>query len=214
MPVSHRLEQFTWHSSATPHRWARGIPIAVMCAVCAAAGYFIGRTAPDDEAPLGTKTVQTSTASPVLEPEGPLARSAKAETGEGTKHTTGADGGRPTPRIQPKPSTPVVVLINPNSVENSKGAEKDFAASVSVPLHVESKDSVDGLEEPKAEKSNRKKKVAFTNRRQEGASQAARADGEAIRFASPRPQSRENFPSRYEPSNFRDYRDLRGYMLR
>ena len=111
---------------------------------------------------------------------------------------------------------PVVVLINPNSAEKAKDAEKDSAASVSVPsLHVESKDGVDGLEEPRAEKSKRKKKVVSTSRREERASQAARAAGEPdVRFALPHPQSRENFSSRYEPSNFRDYRDLRGYMLR
>ena len=209
MPVSHRSEEFTWHSSATPHRWARAIPIVLLCAVCAAAGYFIGRTAPNKEAHLDTTTLQTIAVAPVLEPEAPLARSAKAETDEGTHHPTGSHEGRPTPRTQPNPVAPVVVLINPNSADNSKGAEKDSAASVSVPLHEESKDSVDGLEEPRAEKSKRKKKVASTSRRQE----AVGADAD-VRFASPRPQPRENFPSRYEPSNFRDYRDLRGYMLR
>ena len=214
MPLSRRSEPFTWHSSATPHRWARTIPIVVLCAVCAAAGNFIGRTAPNKEAHLGTKTLQTNAVAPVLEPEAPLARSAKAE-GEGTHHTTGAHEGRPTPRTQPKPVAPVVVLINPNSADNSQGAEKDSAASVSVPLHVDSEDSVDGLEEPRAEKSKRKRNVVSTSRRQERASQAERVDGGPdVRFASPRPQPRENVPSRYEPSNFRDYRDLRGYMLR
>ena len=214
MPVSHRSEQFTWHSSAAPHRWDRAISILVLCAVCAAAGYFIGRTASDDEASLGTKTLQTN--APVLGPEAPSARSATAETAEGTHYTTGASKVDQTPRTQPKPEAPVVVLINPNSAENSKEAEKNSKASGSVPsLHVEPKDGVDGLEGPSAEKSKRKKKVVSTSRRHERASQGAGADLEAdVRFASPRPQARENIPSRYEPSYVRDYRDLRGYMLR
>ena len=210
MPLSHRSEPFTWHSSAEPYRWARALPIVVLCAVCAAAGYLIGRTAPNNEAHLGTKTLQTNTIAPLLEPEAPLARSAKAE---GTHHTTGAHEGRPTPQIQPKPVAPVVVLINPNSAEKAKEAEKDTAASASIPsLHVESQDSAHG-EEPRAEKFRRKKKVLSTSQLQERASQDARADGEAD-VRSLRSQSRQNFRSRYEPSNFRDYRDLRGYMLR
>ena len=200
MPVQHKSEQFTWHSSATPHRWARAIPIAVLCAVCAGAGYFIGRTAPNVEAPLDSKTPQTTAVAPALEPAGPLAASAKAEIDEGAKHSpTGADVGRQQPRTQPKPVTPVVVLLNPNSAEKAKGAEKE--ASVSVPsLHVESEDSADGWEEPRAEKSRRKKKAVSTSRRQERASHAERVGGGAdVRFALPRPQSRENFSSRYEP---------------
>ena len=117
--------------------------------------------------------------------------------------------GRLTPRAEPNlPGLPAG-LLNPNSAESAKEKVADSAPSSRVPTE----GIPNGREKPIAEKSMRRKR--FIIRRQEdGSSHAGRADSADVRLASRRPPSRDGISSRYEPSSVRDYRDLRGYMLR
>ena len=117
---------------------------------------------------------------------------------------------RRTPRAEPNlPGLPVD-LLNPNSAENAKDKVARSAPSSRVPTQ----GSANNPEKPHGEKSMRRKR-SIISRQQDGASHAGRADsGADVRLASRRPPSRDGILSRYEPSSVRDYRDLRGYMLR
>jgi hypothetical protein len=44
MPVRQAAEPFTWQSSAPHTGWTRTTYVAVLCALFAAGGYFLGRT--------------------------------------------------------------------------------------------------------------------------------------------------------------------------
>ena len=138
-----------------------------------------------------------------LVPDRLQADSEKTQIGDDTV----ADG-RLTPRAEPKlPGLPAG-LLNPNSAESAKEKVADSAPSSRVPTEGIANDS----EKPIAEKSMQRKR-SIIRRQEDGSSHAGRADSVDVRLASRRPPSRDGISKRYEQS-VRDYRDLRGYMLR
>jgi hypothetical protein len=205
MPVRQTAEPFTWQSSAPYARWSRATHVAVLCAFFAAGGYFLGRTV----AAPGAKPLDRAAIEAVDRTAATVAHVAARKN---TMATAGTDQSTSRPIAQPSgsPDRPSVVLLNPNTVQRSK--EVGGASAGPVPAQKEPDDRGEG----RIAKPAQKKQSVITkkpNRPVDEDTGAARSYATHPRVAVPRP-SFANDDFRYEPRRYRDYRDLRGSMLR
>ena len=211
MPVRQTAEPFTWQSSAPHASWSRGQRyVAVLCALFAAGGYFLGRTvAAPGAKPLDRTAIEAA--------DRTAATAADVAARENTMATVGTDQSisaetpsRPIAQPSASPDRPPVVLLNPNTVQRSK--EVGRASAGPVPAQNEPDDRREG----RIAKPAQEKKSVITkkpNRPVDKHTDSARSYANHPPIAVPRP-SLANDDFRFEPRRYRDYRDLRGSMLR
>jgi hypothetical protein len=193
MPARRDQEPFIWHGAAPRTSGLRGFLAAALCVVCASAGYYAGRSAVDP----GQKATPTQTQEMVSLNGDELGRPAQST------NTAPEDSS-----VQPKApaaDVPRVVLLNPNATENVRDVEGEHnlhaigQAAVSQPV-------------PKraaAAPFRKKPKAPLSRGRQRS---VAGADN-ALRGPFPARAPRNTLASKQD-SEYRDYRDLRAFMLR
>ena len=184
--------------------------VAVLCALFAAGGYFLGRTvaAPDAKS-LDRTANETAHRTAATAPHVKARENTMATVG--TDQSTSAETpSRPIAQPSATPDRPPVVLLNPNTAQRSK--EVGRASAGPVPAQKEPDDRREG----RIAKPAQEKKSVITkkpNRPVDEHTDSARSYANHPPIAVPRP-SLANDDFRYEPRRYRDYRDLRGSMLR
>ena len=203
MPVRQTAEPFTWQSSAS-HNRTRTTYVAVLCALFAAGGYFLGRTvaAPDAKS-LDRTANETAHRTAATAPHVKARENTMATVG--TDQSTSAETpSRPITQPSATPDRPPVVLLNPNTAQRSGKVGR--ASAGPVPGQEEPDDRSAG----RKEKPAKEKKSVITKKPNRPVDESY---ADHPRLAVPRP-SLANDDFRYEPRRYRDYRDLRGSMLR
>ena len=207
MPVRQTAEPFTWQSSAS-HNRTRTTYVAVLCALFAAGGYFLGRTvaAPDAKS-LDRTANETAHRTAATAPHVKARENTTATVG--TDQSTSAETpSRPIAQPSATPDRPPVVLLNPNTAQRSEKVGRASAGPVAA------QEEPDDRSAGRIAKPAQEKKSVITKKPNRPVDKdSARSYADHPRVAVPRP-SLANDDFRYEPRRYRDYRDLRGSMLR
>ncbi len=195
-------EAFAWHSAA-PRQSARTLFIAVLCAVCAGAGYMMGQAKPEAVDGLAASVSSADQKS--------YASSASLLQTDLDQATRQASSTAPTPSstLQKTPETdaPRVVLLNPNSADGERESERKSERSGS---------TVDSqrLDQPISEiapAARKRKKASLARRQEKSFDKPGRASPPDP--VSDRAQSRNALSFRQDKP-LRDYRDLREQLFR
>ena len=198
-------EPFTWHSADPQSYGKRLMFVALLCVLCGSAGYLAGRSGVDpDRVPAKIRTTSQTTVAPassnaVSEVPSKLDRSA-------TEAVPTTDNRSSFQTIASKTDVPPVVLLNPNSTNKAELSEHKSGPSAA---------TIDSqrVNTPTSAEPMRKKQKVFHSRRQDRSlAEKGRAlnDGSAPRRVPPR----NALSTRHDDNAYRDYRDLREFMLR
>ena len=130
MPVRQTAEPFTWQSSAPHTGWTRTTYVAVLCALFAAGGYFLGRTvAAPGAKPLDRTAIEAVDRTAATAPH--VAARENTMATAGTDQSTSAETpSRPIAQPSASPDRPPVVLLNPNTAQRSKEVGRASAGPV------------------------------------------------------------------------------------
>ena len=132
--------------------------VAVLCALFAAGGYFLGRTvAAPDAKPLDRTAIETADRTAATAPDVKARENTMATVG--TDQSTSAETpSRPIAQPSATPDRPPVVLLNPNTAQRSK--EVGRASAGPVPAQEEPDDRGEG----RKEKPAKEKKSVITKK--------------------------------------------------
>ncbi len=184
--------------------------MAVLCALFAAGGYFLGRTvaAPGakhlDRTAIEAVDRTAATAADVAARENTMAAAGTDQS------TSGETPSRPIAQPSASPNRPSVVLLNPNTVQRSKEVGGASAGPVAVQKEPDDRDEV------RIEKPAQKKESVITQKPKRSVDQdrySARSYANHPRVVVPRP-SLANDDFRPKPRRYRKDRDVRDFTLR
>ena len=199
-------EPFTWHSADPRSNGRRHLFVALLCVSCGSAGYLAGRSGVDpDRVPAKIRTTSQTTVAPanskaVSEVPSKLDR-AVTETG-----TTTDNRSTPLQTIASKTDVPHVVLLNPNSTSKAELSEHKSGPSAATT------DSQQVNSPISAEPMRKKQKVFHSRRQDRSLAEEERALND--RAAPRRLPPRNALSTRHDDNAYRDYRDLREFILR
>ena len=204
MAAKRTHEPFTWRSAVPRPYGTRALFVALLCVLCGSAGYLAGRSGVDpDRVPAKIRTTSQTTVAPASSKAGSEAHiklnRAAAEIG------TSPDNRSPLQATASKTDVPHVVLLNPSSADKTKlGEHKSEPSAATV-------DSQQVNRPISAEPMQKKQKVPHPRRQDKPLAEADRLsnEGSVVRRVPPR----SALSSRHDNA-YRDYRDLREFMLR